>query len=239
MSSRRTTSEPTVGRHVMRMLVSTEKHGDMIISGRRPIASESPPKIGETMKPSTPAIDSRLPCARACAASVRSSFSEAQEKTKRAAALTIAGVVVEPDLRLGLHAHHDAEGCAAAALDFFERRRKGSCTYCGTSCTASAPSPPPRSPSSRPAPSRLSPPAPRPAPPPRPRGRRCGAGWWACRPARSPWRCAAVVGCVFADRSANTRRCRDQSDRATQRRPRPVSPRAAERKTDAARACCV
>ena len=126
MSSRRTTSEPTVGRHVMRMLVSTEKHGDMIISGRRPIASESPPKIGETMKPSTPAIDSRLPCARACAASVRSSFSEAQEKTKRAAALTIAGVVVEPDLRLGLHAHHDAEGCAAAALDFFDRRRKGS-----------------------------------------------------------------------------------------------------------------
>ena len=126
MSSRRTTSEPTVGRHVMRMLVSTEKHGDMIISGRRPIASESPPKIGETMKPSTPAIDSRLPCARACAASVRSSFSEAQEKTKRAAVLTIAGVVVEPDLRLGLHAHHDAEGCAAAALDFFERRRKGS-----------------------------------------------------------------------------------------------------------------
>ena len=221
MSSRRTTSEPTVGRHVMRMLVSTEKHGDMIISGRRPIASESPPKIGETMKPSTPAIDSRLPCARACAASVRSSFSEAQEKTKRAAALTIAGVVVEPDLRLGLHAHHDAEGCAAAALDFFERRRKGSgCTYCGTSCTASAPSPPPRSPSSRPAPSRLSPPAPRPAPPPRPRGRRCGAGWWACRPARSPWRCAAVVGCVFAAQT------RAGADRAAQRRP--VSPRAAE-----------
>ena len=55
----------------------------------------------------------RAPAPRLCAAA-----SEAQEKTQRErererdAARTIASVVVEPDLRLGLHAHHDAEGAA-------------------------------------------------------------------------------------------------------------------------------
>ena len=55
----------TVGLETIRMFVITEKQGDMIIIGRRPYASDSPPMMGLTMNPRMPDMLSRFPCTRA------------------------------------------------------------------------------------------------------------------------------------------------------------------------------
>ena len=66
MKARRTTSDGTLGEIASSPPVRMLKSGAIVMSGLRPKASLSPPRIGLKAKVSTPASDSSSPCARAC-----------------------------------------------------------------------------------------------------------------------------------------------------------------------------